>query len=54
MSELIEDFKKEHYEIIETLKEVEELGAFTEEGHAKLMSLTRLSLFEVFWRAKSL
>ena len=40
MSVLIEKFKKEHSEIIETLKEVEELGIHTKEGHAKLMSLT--------------
>ncbi len=39
MSVLIEKFKKEHSEIIEALKEVEELGIHTEEGHAKLMSL---------------
>ncbi len=40
MSVLIEKFKKEHSEIIEALKEVEELGIHTKEGHAKLMSLT--------------
>ena len=36
----IEKFKKEHSNIIEALKEVEELGIHTKEGHAKLMSLT--------------
>ena len=40
MPVLIERFKKEHSNIIEALKEVEELGIHTKEGHAKLMSLT--------------
>jgi len=40
MSVPIEKFKKEHSNIIEALKEVEELGIHTKEGHAKLMSLT--------------
>ncbi len=40
MSVLIEKFKKEHSNIIEALKEVEELGIHTKEGHARLMSLT--------------
>lgn len=39
MSALIEEFKREHSEIIEALKEVKELGILTEEGHAKLMSI---------------
>jgi uncharacterized coiled-coil DUF342 family protein len=39
MSELIEDFKKEHSEIIEAFKEADELGILTKEGHAKLMSI---------------
>ncbi len=39
MSVLIEEFKKEHSEFVEALKEVDELGVFTKEGHAKLMSL---------------
>jgi iron-sulfur cluster repair protein YtfE (RIC family) len=39
MSALIEEFKKEHSEIIEALKEVKELGVLTKEGHAKLMYL---------------
>ncbi len=40
MAALIEEFKKEHSEIIEELTEVEELGILTKEGHAKLMFLT--------------
>ena len=40
MSVLIEEFKKEHSVIIEALKEVEELGVPTKEGHAQLMILT--------------
>ena len=39
MSALIEDFKKEHSEIIEAFKEVEELSVLTQEGHSKLMYL---------------
>jgi iron-sulfur cluster repair protein YtfE (RIC family) len=38
MSELIEEFKKEHTRIIDTLKEVKELGILSEEGQAKLRS----------------
>ncbi len=38
MSALIEEFKKEHSEIIDTLKEVRELGILSEEGQAKLRS----------------
>ena len=37
MSALIEEFKKEHSEIIEALKKVKELGVITEDGQAKLM-----------------
>ncbi len=44
MSALIEEFKKEHSVIIEALKEVEELGVSTKEGHAQLMTLTVYSL----------
>ena len=40
MAALIEEFKKEHSGIIEGLKEVDELGILTKEGHAKLMFLT--------------
>ena len=39
MSVLIEVFKREHSEIVEVLKEVEELGVLTKEGQAKLMSI---------------
>ncbi len=39
MSELIEGFKREHSEIIDALKEVEELGILSKEGQAKLMSV---------------
>ena len=39
MSAVIEEFKKEHSEIIEAFKEVEELGVLTKEGHSKLMYL---------------
>ncbi len=45
MAELIEGLKKEHSKIIETLKEIEELGVFAKEGHAKLMYL-KVSLLE--------
>ncbi len=38
MTALIEEFKKEHSEIIDTLKEVRELGILSEEGQAKLRS----------------
>jgi len=37
MSALIEEFKKEHSEIIAALKEVKELGILSKEGQAKLM-----------------
>ncbi len=39
MSALIEEFNKEHNEIIEALKNVEELGILTNEGQAKLISI---------------
>ena len=39
MSALIEKFKKEHSGFVEALKEVNELGVLTKEGHAKLMFL---------------
>ncbi len=39
MAALIEEFKREHSEIIEKLKEVEELGIITKKGHDKLMLL---------------
>ncbi len=39
MSALIEEFKKEHSEIVDAFKEVKELGVLTKEGQAKFMSL---------------
>ncbi len=39
MSALIVDLRKAHSEIVDTLKEVKELGIFTKEGQAKLMSV---------------
>ena len=39
MSALIEEFKREHCEIIEALKEVEGSGILTKEGQSKLMSV---------------
>ena len=39
LSELIEDFKNEHSEIIAELKELEELGIHTKKGYDKLMCL---------------
>ncbi len=38
MSALIEEFKREHSEIVATLNEVKELGISSKEGQAKLMS----------------
>ena len=48
MSALIEEYKKDHSEIIEELKEVEKLGILTNEGHAKLMFLT-VDLLKHLW-----
>jgi hypothetical protein len=39
MSELIEEFKKEHSKIIEAFKEVKELGVITHMGQEKLVSV---------------
>ncbi len=39
MSALIDEFKKDHSEIIDTLKEIKELGVLSEEGQAKLISV---------------
>ena len=39
MSPLIEEFKREHSEIIDSLKECRELGIFTKKGQAKLISV---------------
>jgi iron-sulfur cluster repair protein YtfE (RIC family) len=49
MAELIEELKKEHSVIIETLKEVEGLGVRTKGGHAKLMFLT-MDLLNHLWK----
>ncbi len=54
MSALIEDLKKEHSEIIAALKEVEELGIHTKEGHAKLMSLFMVLLKHLWNEDKQL
>ncbi len=48
MSALIEEFKREHSEIVAILKEVEELGILSKEGQAKLMSI-KASLLEHLW-----
>ncbi len=45
MSALIEEFKREHSEIIDALKEVKELDILTKKGKAKLMSV-KASLLE--------
>jgi len=60
MSVLIEEFKREHSEIIENLNEVEGLSITTKEGQAKLMSLKATllehlkredkKLYPVLWR----
>jgi hemerythrin superfamily protein len=39
MSALIDEFKKDHSKIIDTLKEIKELGVLSEEGQAKLISV---------------
>ena len=48
MLALIEEYKREHSEIIEGLKEVDELGVLTKKGHAKLMFLT-VDLVKHLW-----
>ncbi len=48
MSALIEEFKKEHSEIIEAFKEVEELGILTKEGQTKFMFLS-VDLLDHLW-----
>ncbi len=48
MSELIEEFKKEHSKIIEAFKEVEELGILTKEGQTKFMFLA-VDLLKHLW-----
>ncbi len=49
MSALIKESKREHSEIIETLKEIKELGVHTKEGHTTLMSLLP-GLLEHLWK----
>ncbi len=44
MSALIEEFKREHAEIIAMLNEVKELGILSKEGQAKLMSAKKCLL----------
>ncbi len=39
MSPLIEEFKREHSEIIDALKECRELGIFTKKGQTKLIAV---------------
>ncbi len=48
MSALIEEFKREHSEIIAILNEAKELGILSKEGRVKLMSV-RASLLEHLW-----
>ena len=48
MSALIEEFKREHSEILAILNEVKELGILSKEGQAKLMSI-KASLLEHLW-----
>ncbi len=48
MSALIEEFKKEHSEIIEAFNEVEELGILTKEGQTKFMFLA-VNLLKHLW-----
>ena len=48
MSALIEEFKREHSEIIAILNEAKELGILSKEGQVKLMSV-RANLLEHLW-----
>ncbi len=48
MSALIEEFKREHSEIIAILNEAKELGILSKEGQVKLMSV-KASLLEHLW-----
>ena len=48
MTALIEEFKREHAEIINMLSEVKELGILSRQGQAKLMS-AKESLLEHLW-----
>ena len=53
MSALIEEFKKDHSEIIEAFKEVEELGVLTKEGQTKFMFLA-VDLLKHLWNEDKL
>ncbi len=48
MTALIEEFKREHSDIVAILNEVKELGILSKEGQAKLMSI-KASLLEHLW-----
>ncbi len=48
MSALIEEFKREHSEIINILNEAKELGILSKEGQVKLMSV-KASVLEHLW-----
>ncbi|MFQ5688000.1 MAG: hemerythrin domain-containing protein [Candidatus Scalindua sp.] len=48
MSVLIEEFKREHSEILAILNEVKELGILSKAGQVKLMSI-KASLLEHLW-----
>ena len=48
MSALIEEFKREHSEILAILNEVKKLGILSKEGQARLMSI-KASLLEHLW-----
>ena len=48
MAALIEEFKREHSEILAILNEVKELGILSKEGQSKLMSVKEI-LLEHLW-----
>jgi iron-sulfur cluster repair protein YtfE (RIC family) len=48
MTALIEEFKREHSEILAVLNEVKELGILSKEGQTKLMSI-KACLLEHLW-----
>ncbi len=48
MTALIEEFKREHSEILAILNEVKELGILSKEGQVKLVSI-KASLLEHLW-----
>lgn len=45
MSKLIEELKKEHVEILDTLNRIKDFGITTKEGHEKLLS-SKISLLK--------